>query len=402
VKEFCYIDWNWSQYPQWSTWGDARLEQNAIVGGDFANEMDSLQYLHSSSEKIFRRTLGLSDTIAPPIPGTISVVQSGFPLRLNWNAVTDPSGLSHYIVYKHGALSDYTLTLPYSDKNIAAGDTITYAVSAMDRAGNESQTTASLLVTIPSTLSKGLNGEFNSGTQDWQLSTYAIGATATMQIDSSSVISGRNSAAVTISQVTGTNWHIELWQPITIYPKRKYKITFKAKASSSKTIDLALQKAASPYTTYLDKVHILTTSVQTFTDSVSINTTDQAKIEFYLGSSGTVQVWIDSVSIIESSSATTGVVERGDQKPEAFALQQNYPNPFNPTTTIKYELPVNDVMTLNVFDLLGRKVMTLVEGRQTAGSHSVTFDGSKLPSGVYFYRLTAGGFTPVRKMLMIK
>jgi hypothetical protein len=402
VKEFCYIDWNWSQYPQWSTWGDARLEQNAIVGGDFANEMDSLQYLHASSEKIFRRTLGLSDTIAPPIPGTISVVQSGFPLRLNWNAVTDPSGLSHYIVYKHGALSDYTLTLPYSDKNIAAGDTITYAVSAMDRAGNESQTTASLLVTIPSTLSKGLNGEFNSGTQDWQLSTYAIGATATMQIDSSSVISGRNSAAVTISQVTGTNWHIELWQPITIYPKRKYKITFKAKASSSKTIDLALQKAASPYTTYLDKVHILTTSVQTFTDSVSINTTDQAKIEFYLGSSGTVQVWIDSVSIIESSSATTGVVERGDQKPEAFALQQNYPNPFNPTTTIKYELPVNDVMTLNVFDLLGRKVMTLVEGRQTAGSHSVTFDGSKLPSGVYFYRLTAGGFTPVRKMLMIK
>ena len=139
VKEFSYIDWNWSQYPQWSTWGDARLEQNAIVGGDFANEMDSLQYLHASTERAFRKTFGLSDTIAPPIPGTISVVQSGFPLRLNWDAVTDQSGLSHYIIYKNGVLSDYTLTLPYADNKIKTGDTLIYAVSAMDRAGNESQ-----------------------------------------------------------------------------------------------------------------------------------------------------------------------------------------------------------------------------------------------------------------------
>ena len=402
VKEFSYIDWNWSQYPQWSTWGDARLEQNALVGAGFAGEMDSIQYLHASTERAFRKTLGSSDNTAPAAPGTISVVQLGFPLRLNWNTVTDPTGLSHYIVYKHGALSDYTLTLPYSDKNITVGDTITYAVSAMDRAGNESQTTASLLVTIPSTLSKGLNGEFDSGTQDWQLSTYATGASATMQIDSSSAISGRNSCAVTISQITGTNWHIQLWQPVTIYPKRKYKITFKAKASSSKTIDLSLQENTSPYTTYLDRVHTLTTAVQTFTDSVSINTTVQAKLGFYLGTSGTVQVWIDSVSIIESSSATTGVVERGDEKPETFALQQNYPNPFNPTTTIRYELPKATSVRLTVYDVLSREVSTLVNELKQPGCYEAVFDGKNLASGVYLYRLQAGSFVQSRKLLLLK
>jgi hypothetical protein len=410
VKAFCYIDWNWSQYSQWSTWGDARLEQNAIVGGSFAGEMDSLQYLHASTERAFRKTLGSSDTIAPAIPGTISVVQLGYPLQLNWNSVPDPSGLSHYIVYKHGALSDYTLNLPYSDKNITVGDTITYAVSAMDRAGNESQTTASLLVTIPSTLSKGLNGEFDSGTQDWQLSTYATGASATMQIDSSSVISGRNSCAVTISQVTGTNWHIQLWQPVTIYPKRKYKITFKAKASSSKTIDLSLQENVSPYTTYLDRVHTLTTEVQTFTDSVSINTTVQAKLGFYLGTSGTVQVWIDSVSIIESSSATTGVVQQGDEKPEAFALLQNFPNPFNPSTNISFSIPSKSFVSLKVFDLLGREVATLVNEQKSAGTFTQQWNAVNVSSGIYFYRLVAnalpsgqaGTYTQTKKLLLLR
>ena len=402
VKEFSYIDWNWSQYPQWSTWGDARLEQNAIVGGEFANEMDSLQYLHASTEKIFRRTLGLSDTIAPPIPGTISVVQSGFPLRLNWDAVTDQSGLSHYIIYKNGVLSDYTLTLPYADNKIKTGDTLIYAVSAMDRAGNESQTTAGMRIVIPSTLNKALNGEFDEGTRDWNLTTYATGASAIWRVDSTAIIAGRNSAAVTISQVTGTNWHIELWQPITIYPKRKYKITFKAKASSSKTIDLALQKAASPYTTYLDKVHTLTTSVQTFTDSVSINATDQAKIEFYLGSSGTVQVWIDSVSIVESSPVTTGVAEQVNGKPREFLLMQNYPNPFNPTTTIRYGLPNRSHVLLAVFNTLGQQVAILQNGEQDAGFHEVKLDGSRLASGVYFYRIQAGEFVHISKMLLMQ
>jgi hypothetical protein len=398
VKAFCYINWNWSQYPQWSTWGDARLEQNAIVGVNFANEMDSLQYLHASTESAFRKTFGSSDNTAPTTPGAISVVQPGYPLQLNWDTVSDPSGLSHYIVYKHGVLSDYTLTLPYSDQDIAAGDTITYAVAAMDRAGNESQTTENLQVIIPSTLSRALNGEFDSGTQNWHLSSYASGASATFQIDTTEVISGRNSCAITISQVTGTNWHIQLWQWLSIQPDHKYEITFKAKASSTKVIDLVLQQGASPYTIYLDKVHTLTTEVQIFTDKVSIHATDQAKLEFFLGTSGTEQVWIDSVSIIELSPVTTGVAIQEGENPEAFALLDCYPNPFNTSTIIGFQVKEPGFISLKVFDIMGREIATLVNEQKPYGDYSIEWNASGLVSGLYFCKLQNGNYIEVKKM----
>jgi hypothetical protein len=271
----------------------------------------------------------------------------------------------------------------------------------MDRAGNESQTTAVLQVTIPSTLSKALNGEFDKGTQNWQLSTFAAGATATMTIDSSSVISGRKSCAVTISQVTGTDWHIELWQWLSIHPGRKYVITFKAKASSSKVITLAVQQAASPYTMYLGKAHTLTTAVQTFTDSVSINTSDQAKLEFFLGSS-TETVWIDFVSVIESSSVTTGVIDQRDEKPEAFEFLNNYPNPFNTSTVISYRVTKNGFVSMKIVDMMGREVATLVNEQKSVGDYSIEWNPSELAGGIYYCKLQNGNYIRVNKMLLLK
>jgi hypothetical protein len=399
VKAFSYINWNWSQYPQWSTWGDARLEQNLIVGTNFANEMDSAKYLHASTESAFRKTFGSADITAPATPGTISVTQLGYPLQLNWNSVTDQSGLSHYIVYKNGVLSDYTLTLPYSDKNISPGQVITYAVSAMDRVGNESPKTADLKVTVPATLNKVLNGEFDNGSQSWQLSSYATGAVATMKIDSSSAISGRKSCAVTISQVTGTDWHIQLWQWLAIQKGNKYTITFKAKASASRTIALSVQKASSPYTTYLYNAHNLTPQVQTFTDEVTINTEDQAKLEFYLGSS-TVSVWIDAVSIVESST-TTGIDEQAGTQGN-FYFQLNYPNPFTSTTTIKYKVLKPGYVTVKVFDAIGTEVATLVNEQKAVGEFTVMWNAATLSDGIYFCRLQEGLISETRKLILQK
>ena len=83
--------------------------------------------------------------------------------------------------------------------------------------------------------------------------------------------------------------------------------------------------------------------------------------------------------------------------PKSFALFQNYPNPFNPTTAISYQLSAASNVTLKVYDILGREVATLVNGRETAGNYSVTFNGSRLASGVYFYRLDAVPTDPVRR-----
>ena len=88
--------------------------------------------------------------------------------------------------------------------------------------------------------------------------------------------------------------------------------------------------------------------------------------------------------------------------PQSFELFQNYPNPFNPSTSIKYGLPEASHVRLIVFNTLGQCVATLVDDEKDAGFHEVLFDGSKLTSGMYFYRLQAGNFTSVQKMSLVK
>jgi hypothetical protein len=86
-----------------------------------------------------------------------------------------------------------------------------------------------------------------------------------------------------------------------------------------------------------------------------------------------------------------------------FALSQNYPNPFNPSTNIQFSLPETQSVKLTIFDVSGRKVATLFDGeRLSAGSHTTTFRADHLSSGVYFYRLEAGGNVQIKKMLLIK
>ncbi len=88
--------------------------------------------------------------------------------------------------------------------------------------------------------------------------------------------------------------------------------------------------------------------------------------------------------------------------PGQFGLDQNYPNPFNPTSKISYTIPVNTTVTLTVYDVLGREIQTLVNRRQNAGSYTVIFDGNRLPSGMYFYRLKTASFVSTRKMVLLK
>jgi len=88
--------------------------------------------------------------------------------------------------------------------------------------------------------------------------------------------------------------------------------------------------------------------------------------------------------------------------PATFALFQNYPNPFNPTTVISGQWSVTSVVHLAVYDILGREVALLADGHYPAGKYSFTFNASNLSSGVYFYRLTAGSFTAIRRMSLVK
>jgi predicted acyl esterase len=88
--------------------------------------------------------------------------------------------------------------------------------------------------------------------------------------------------------------------------------------------------------------------------------------------------------------------------PDGLTLFQNYPNPFNPTTTIQFALPKTSFVTLNIYNILGQLVNTLVNERRSSGSYKINFDASHYPSGIYFYKLSAGEFVQVRKMLLIR
>ena len=91
-----------------------------------------------------------------------------------------------------------------------------------------------------------------------------------------------------------------------------------------------------------------------------------------------------------------------NETPSKYSLGQNYPNPFNSRTVVSFSLPVDSKISIKVYDLMGREIQTLVNERLQAGTYETTFDGSRLTSGVYFYRLVTDGYSETKRMLLIK
>ena len=108
------------------------------------------------------------------------------------------------------------------------------------------------------------------------------------------------------------------------------------------------------------------------------------------------------------SDQPVGVENDGSNEiPLTFELQQNYPNPFNPSTVISYQLPQNELVNLEIYNALGEKVRTLVNETQDTGKYDVIWDGknnfgNQLSSGIYLYRLTAGNYVKVMKMVLLR
>lgn len=152
-------------------------------------------------------------------------------------------------------------------------------------------------------------------------------------------------------------------------------------------------------------------NVRNFTgaaDSVLINTTSTANVPLGL--------YTVTVTGTESGGPRThnrtyqirvgnfvGIQQNGSEVPQVYSLQQNYPNPFNPVTNIKFSLPKGSFVTLKVYDMLGKEVASLVNNLNlAAGNYTYDFNAVNIPSGIYFYKLSAGEFSDVKKMTIIK
>jgi aminopeptidase N len=106
--------------------------------------------------------------------------------------------------------------------------------------------------------------------------------------------------------------------------------------------------------------------------------------------------------VIKTATLVMGIEENGNGLPAVFELKQNYPNPFNPVTNIEYSIPKNSQVKLSVYDMTGKEVEVLVNEIKHAGRYSVSFNAMKKASGVYYYKLQAGDFTEVKKMILLK
>jgi hypothetical protein len=98
----------------------------------------------------------------------------------------------------------------------------------------------------------------------------------------------------------------------------------------------------------------------------------------------------------------TPVFVNGENIVSEFSLKQNYPNPFNPATVIEFSIPTESKVGLKIYDLLGREIAELVNSELQPGLHKISFNGEKLSSGVYYYKLTAGEFSDIKKLILVK
>ncbi len=135
-------------------------------------------------------------------------------------------------------------------------------------------------------------------------------------------------------------------------------------------------------------------------------------IEYYNTAGDAGAIWVGANGsntgiYFDKFQTATGIAQQGIELPLTFSLNQNYPNPFNPVTVIRYSIPSNvkgqtSNVKLAIYNSLGMEVATLINEDQSPGNYAVEFNGSNFSSGVYFYRITSGDFTEVKKMTLLK
>lgn len=144
-------------------------------------------------------------------------------------------------------------------------------------------------------------------------------------------------------------------------------------------------------------------------DEVSASTTSYVDYDYVTGSSIALSYKIRAKNGTVVSQFTNTQTIYGDlykesnsKKSYKFALNQNYPNPFNPSTTITYSIPNQEFVTIRVFDTLGKEIVELVNEEREAGIYSLEFNAENLPSGIYFYTISAGKYSATKKLLLMK
>jgi hypothetical protein len=230
-------------------------------------------------------------------------------------------------------------------------------------------------------------------------------AAADFEIVEDEVWEGSKALWITLSSIGTNPWDAQIVnEPFNVEPNTKYKYSLWVKADIEGTIvdftvgDPSYKEWGRAHqvpvgTSWQEVTFEFTTSADAVTGRAPIHLGEPAN-----GGLLPVGYYIDNLQI---TNLTTGVEEK-NQILTNYKLSQNYPNPFNPVTNIEFSLPVTDRVTLSLLNVFGEVVKVIANGNFSAGNHKVKLDGSDLATGVYFYRLEAGNFVDVKKLLLMK
>jgi len=317
---------------------------------------------------------------------------------------------------KNGVAISNTNSASYTVSSASLSDNgAKYSVKITNGYGSVTSQEATLTVTEEVAVVNVLNNPgFESGTTGWTFYSNASGGFTTVTPG----YEGNNAGRVTINTL-GSN--MQLFQSgISLDANTEYELSFYAYSTQSSDLRISVQKHGSPYTNYGLNLYTFNLtngwnlySVKFTTKGFASKISDARLMLWFVNNAKAgEQYFFDKVVLTKSTISPKEVVEDLSNTerilPENFALFQNYPNPFNPSTTINYSIPESGYVTLKIYDLLGKEIITLADGYQESGFYTKTFNASSLSSGIYFYRLIVESnngsepFISTKKMELLK
>jgi len=366
---------------------------------------------------------GYSVDNIPPVPpaGLAVELQSGSEVYLSWNSSADPD-IGHYDIYRSttngftpapGLKIGSSPTNGYTDESPLNGSQAYYRIVAVDVHGNAGAPSSQVSVAITVTSSFSVLDRWNMISVPMTVSDYSKSALFPTALSQAFGYQGSYQIYATLQQGTGYWLKFTGAQsiPVTGFLLRQDTITVSSGwnliGSLSSSIPVG-NVGSIPGGMITSKFFGYTGSYQT-SSTIEPGRGYWVKVnqggKLVLSGSGNIPAAAKLRMEMENElppNPPKGDGAFGNGMPLVYALDQNYPNPFNPSTVINYSIPASGHVKLSIYNTLGQEVMNVVDEYQDAGYKSISVNMSNLPSGIYTYRISAGTFTEVKKMALVR
>ena len=311
--------------------------------------------------------------------------------------------IDHYNIYSDTHSNPQTVVATSIDPFIHLTDELVnnsrnyFRVTAVNTAGEESEFSnqESVFVRLNSPGENMIkNGDFENGFDNWEW--------LVREADADYQITGNNELHFIISDGGSDDWNVQALYPgISMIHEEIYLFEFDAYSTEDRIVYFDVRKNGDPWTNF-SKIggSFLTTNIKHYSYEFLMKESSEPEARVVLNVGGdNSDVYVDNVSLKQMN---PGKIEPVKTLPLEIKLEQNYPNPFNPETVIKYKINRFGHIVLNIYNLLGQKVETLVDRYQSAGKYEVSWQPYDLANGIYFYRLQIDDFVKTKKMILQK